>query len=33
VHVVADHGREELLLSLAGQLETAAPWRHLAPSI
>ena len=32
VHVVADHGREELLLSLAGQLETAAPWRHLAPS-
>jgi amidase len=30
VHVVADHAREELLLSLAGQLERAAPWPSLA---
>ena len=32
VHVVADHAREDLLLSLAGQLERAAPWPALAPS-
>ena len=32
VHVVADHAREELLFSLAGQLERAAPWSPLAPS-
>jgi amidase len=31
VHVVADHAHEELLLSLAAQLERAAPWRRLAP--
>ena len=31
VHVVADLGREELLFSLAGQLEAAAPWPLLAP--
>jgi amidase len=30
-HVVADQGREDLLLSFAGQLEAAAPWRGLAP--
>jgi amidase len=29
VHVVADHAREDLLLSLAGQLEVAAPWPAL----
>ena len=32
VHVAADHGREELLLSLAGQLEAAFPWHHSASS-
>lgn len=31
VHVVADYAREELLLSLAGQVERAAPWPALAP--
>ncbi len=31
VHVVADYAREDLLLSLAGQFEAAAPWRSLAP--
>ena len=29
VHVVADHAREDLLFSLAGQLEVAAPWPAL----
>jgi amidase len=31
VQVVADHARDELLLSLAGQVEAAAPWQRLAP--
>ena len=31
VHVVADLGREDLLLGLAGQLEQAAPWPRVAP--
>ncbi|QIK76166.1 amidase [Nocardioides piscis] len=31
VQVVADHAREELLLSLAGQVEAAAPWQRIAP--
>ena len=31
VQLVAAHGREDLLLALAGQLETAADWRTLAP--
>ena len=30
VHVVADHAQESLLLSLAGQVERAAPWPALA---
>ena len=30
-HFVADFGREDLLLSLAGRLEEAAPWPLLAP--
>ncbi|HWJ67162.1 MAG TPA: amidase family protein [Nocardioides sp.] len=33
VHVVADHAREDLLLSLAGQLERAASWPLLAPAV
>lgn len=32
VHVVADHAREELLLSLAGQIERAAPWPTTLPA-
>lgn len=32
VHAVADLGREDLLLRLAGQLEQAAPWPALAPA-
>jgi amidase len=31
VQLVAAHGREDLLLALAGQLEAAAGWRTLAP--
>jgi amidase len=31
VHVVADYAQESLLLSLAGQVERAAPWSALAP--
>jgi len=31
VQLVAAHRREDLLLALAGQLETAADWRTLAP--
>lgn len=31
VQFVADHAHDELLLSLAGQLEQAAPWRGRAP--
>ena len=31
VQLVAAHGREDLLLALAGQLEEAAEWRTLAP--
>jgi len=31
VQLVAAHGREDLLLALAGQLEAAADWRTLAP--
>jgi amidase len=31
VHVVADYAGEDLLLSLAGQLERAAPWPTSAP--
>jgi amidase len=31
VQVVADHANDELLLSLAGQLEQAAPWPRLPP--
>ncbi len=32
VQIAADLGREELLLSLAAQLEQAAPWQHHAPA-
>ena len=31
VQFVADYGRDDLLISLAAQLEQAAPWTHLAP--
>lgn len=32
VQLVADIGREDLLLSVAGQLEEAAPWAHTYPA-
>jgi amidase len=31
VQLVAAHGRDDLLLALAGQLEAAADWRTRAP--
>ncbi|MFI5624810.1 amidase [Nocardioides sp. NPDC051685] len=32
-HLVADHGREDLLVAVAGQLESARPWRDLRPPV
>ncbi|MEL0074805.1 MAG: amidase family protein, partial [Ilumatobacter sp.] len=29
VQLVADYGREDLLLAVAARLEVAAPWPHL----
>ncbi len=31
VHLGAGFGQDELLFSLAGQIERAAPWAHLRP--
>jgi amidase len=31
VQFVAATGREDVLFRLAGQIEAAAPWQHLAP--
>jgi len=33
MHFMASHGTEGLLLSLAAQLERAAPWRARRPSL
>jgi amidase len=33
VQLVGAYGREEILIRLAAQIETAAPWAHLTPSI
>jgi amidase len=33
VHLVADYGREDLLLQLAAQLEGAAPWSERRPAL
>jgi amidase len=33
VQFVADHGGEGLLLSIAGQLERAAPWGERRPKL
>jgi amidase len=33
VQIVGPPGSEELLLSVAAQLEEAAPWQHLAPGL
>jgi amidase len=33
VQLVAAHGREDLLLAVAGQLEQAAPWKDRRPSV
>jgi amidase len=33
VQLVGAYGREDILIRLAAQIETAAPWAHLTPSI
>ena len=33
VHLVADWGREDLLLAVAAQLELAAPWADRQPGV
>jgi amidase len=33
IHFLADHGGEGVLLSLAGQLEQAAPWSGRRPAL
>lgn len=33
VHLVADHGREDLLVAVAGQLESVRPWRDARPPV
>lgn len=33
MQLVAAYGREDLLIRVASQLETAAPWAHLTPNI
>ena len=32
VQLVADYGREDVLIRVAAQLEAAAPWAHRRPS-
>jgi amidase len=33
VQLIADHGREDLLIRVAGALESAAPWSHRRPPL
>jgi amidase len=33
VQLVAGYGREDILLQVASQLETAKPWAHRTPDI
>jgi amidase len=33
VHLMAEYGREDLLLRIASQLEKARPWQHRRPPV
>jgi amidase len=33
IQLVAAYGREDLLFRVAAQLEAAAPWAHLTPTL
>jgi amidase len=33
IQLVAPYGREDMLISVAAQLETAAPWAHRLPPL